>query len=190
VSITFGSALTLGLGLALTLTACRKGPDAERAAVDTAAASTTAAAAPDSAAAGDQEFLRQMSDHHHGMVTMAHEAMEKTGSAVQQEATAIDQKQDEEVEEMLDILLKDYSDPHSPAISPDAQAMIDALASKSGTDYDRTFRMNVIEHHKQGIAMIDRFRPRLTREDVRSMAQRMKTDQEQEIRELQAKLGG
>ena len=48
--------------------------------------------------------------------------------------------------------------------------------------------MHVIEHHQQGIAMIDRFLPRLTRPDVRAMAERMKADQQKEIQDLQAKV--
>ncbi len=171
----------------LTASACKKAPKPEQVTVDAAPAPAGAA---DSASArvADQEFLKQMSDHHQGLVAMAHEAMEKTGSAVQQEATTLDQKQDEEIEQMLTILLRDYSDPHTPTVAPEAQAMADALASKSGADYDMTFRMNVVEHHKQGIAMVDRFLPRLTREDVRTMAQQMKYDQEGDIRELQAKM--
>ena len=173
------------VGLALMAAACGANEDAEPS-IDTAAGAPPAAA--EATAAGDQEFLREMTNHHHGMVTMAHEAMEKTGSSVQEEATAIDQKQDEEIEQMLAILLKDFSDPHTPTIDPATQTMADDLSAKSGADYDRTFRMHVIEHHQQGISMIDRFLPRLTRPDVRAMAERMKADQQKEIQDLQAKL--
>ena len=173
------------VGFALLIGACGANEDAEPA-TDTAAGAQPAAA--EATAPGDQEFLREMTNHHHGMVTMAHEAMEKTGSSVQEEATAIDQKQDEEIEQMLAILLKDFSDPHTPTIDPATQAMADDLATKSGADYDRTFRMHVIEHHKQGIAMIDRFLPLLTRPDVRAMAEQMKADQQKEVQDLQAKI--
>jgi len=40
-------------------------------------------------------------------------------------------------------------------VTPDNQAMLDSLRPKSGTACDRTFREDVIEHHKAGIAMID-----------------------------------
>ena len=172
------------MGFALMIGACGANEDAEPSTEGAASAPPAAEAV----APGDQEFLREMTNHHHGMVTMAHEAMEKTGSSVQEEATAIDQKQDEEIEQMLAILLKDFSDPHTPTIDPATQAMADGLSSKSGEDYDRTFRMHVIEHHEQGIAMIDRFLPRLTRPDVREMAERMKADQQKEIQDMRAEI--
>ena len=173
------------VGFALIAGACGAREDAEPV-TDTAADVPPAAA--EATAPGDQEFLREMTNHHHGMVTMAHEAMEKSGSAVQEEATAIDQKQDEEIEQMLAILLKDFSDPHTPTIDPATQAMADDLSTKSGADYDRAFRMHAIEHHQQGVAMIDRFLPRLTRADVRAMAEKMKADQQREIQDMQSKL--
>ncbi|MEP6601232.1 MAG: DUF305 domain-containing protein, partial [Nitrospirota bacterium] len=104
--------------LALVATACAPKSD------DTAATggeSATAAAPPtqqppaDNAMAGaagapsgmpaDQEFLRMMSDHHTGMVLMAHEAIErKEKLASKADAKKFDQEQDSELDRMRSAL--------------------------------------------------------------------------------------
>lgn len=54
-------------------------------------------------------------------------------------------------------------------------AMNDTLRQKSGTDYDRTFyRMVVQHHHEEGIRMMDEFRPRVQRADVRQRTDKTK----------------
>ena len=70
----------------------------------------------------------------------------------------------------------------------EAEAMASELEQKTGADYDMAFRMNVIQHHEEGIAMIDGFLPRLRRPDVRAMAERMKADQQKDIQDLRAKM--
>lgn len=136
----------------------------------------------------DQEFLRMMVDHHQGLIDMSHEAVEKGGAEVKAKARELDQKQDTEQEEMLGILKSAYNDPHQPTVTPEGRAMADSLSRKSGADYDMTYLMDVVEHHKKGIQTIDQFLPRFTRPDVRAMAERMKADQQKDIQEIQAKM--
>ncbi len=139
----------------------------------------------------DQEFLRMMLDHHAGLIQLAHGAQEKQGAsaAVQEEARKLDEKQDAETEQMQAVLKQAYNDAHEPMVMPKNRAMIDSLAAKSGADYDMGFRMNVIAHHQEGIAMIDQYLPRLKRPEVRQMAERMKADQTRDIQEIQSKMG-
>ena len=86
------------------------------------------------------------------------------------------------------MLQRDFGVAHQPSIMPSNQAMADSLSQKSGADYDMTFHMNVIAHHREGIAMIDRFLPQLTNPQVRQMAERMRADQQKDIQEHEGKM--
>jgi uncharacterized protein (DUF305 family) len=165
-------------------------PDAAQSGTDTVAA-TPPAAPPESGtatASADAEFLRMMSDHHQGLIMMANEAAGKGTQAVQAEARQMGDKQGGEQQEMLTMLQRDFGVSHQPQVTPSNQAMADSLSPKSGTDYDMTFHMNVIAHHREGIAMIDQHLPHLTNPQVRQMAERMKSDQQREIQELEGKM--
>lgn len=136
----------------------------------------------------DQQFLRMMSDHHLGILLMAHDA-EKKGRAVKAEAQKIDTAQDAELNKMVAMLETDFNDKYAPKVMPENQAMSDALKQKTGEAYDTTFRQNVIQHHQQALQMVDRFLPKLTRPDLKQMAEKMKADQTREIAEFKRKLG-
>jgi uncharacterized protein (DUF305 family) len=138
----------------------------------------------------DQEFLRRMVDHHQGLILMAQQAMERGSTdSVKAEAHELHQKQETEQREMLAILQREYGDAHQPSVMPAHQAMLDSLTSKAGADYDMAFRMNVVAHHREGIKMTDEFLPRLARPEVKSMAERGKTDQQKDIQKLEAEMG-
>lgn len=139
----------------------------------------------------DQDFLRMMSDHHKGLIAMAHPTMEGKGAtpAVRTDARKLDKVQDAELDTMVTMLEKSFKDPYGPKVTPNNQAMADSLARQTGAAYDRTFYKNVIAHHKEAIGMIDQYLPKLTRPDLKAMAQRMKADQTREIAEYHRKLG-
>jgi uncharacterized protein (DUF305 family) len=169
-------------------------------------ASDTAAPGGDSAAAmaampghdmnrppardADQEFLRMMVDHHQGLVQMATAAMTKASqSATQGDAHNLHTKQADDQKKMIAQVQSQYGETLLPMVLPSNKAMIDSLAAKSGAEYDRTFYRNVIAHHREGIRMTDEFLPRLTKADVKQMAERMKAEQQKEIAEFERKAG-
>lgn len=142
------------------------------------------------ATAPDHDFLRMMSDHHKSLIALVHETLEKKGTiSVRDEAKALDRKQDAEIDRMSAMLRQYYSDSYTPTVPPDAKSMIDSVMTKSGPAFDRTFRESVIKHHQDAIRMVDEYLPKLTKPDVKAMAQKMKTDQEQEIADYQKQLG-
>lgn len=183
---------------AATLAACSKADQASKDATPaaTAAATDTSHAAMPGMGAGmqmtgdaDRDFLRMMSDHHKGLSTMAHEAIEsKDKITVKDVATRLDTKQDGELDKMGKMLETDYKDVYAPMIMPDNQAMIDALKGKTAKDFDRTFLQNVITHHEQAIKMIDDYLPKAKAPAVKAMAEKMKADQTQEISEFKGRL--
>lgn len=138
----------------------------------------------------DQEFIRMMVDHHQGLIVLADTALARNASpAVRQEATTMKEKQAAEQKMMIGMLKSDYGEDKMAMIMPSNAQMIAEVASKSGSEADRTFREKVIAHHEEALKMISEYEPRFTKPAIRSMAARMKTDQQKEITRLRSELG-
>lgn len=195
--------LLMALGVLATAACGDTKSNADAGASTAAAAGATTAAAPDTAMAGmdhsqmgamtgnpDQDFLRMMSDHHKGLIAMAHMTKDGKGSTetVRADARKLDTAQDAELDSMTTMLETSFKDPYQPKIMPKHQAMADSLGMQSGTAYDRTFYQDVIAHHQEGIKMMDEYLPKLTRPELKSMAQRMRDMQTREITEFQQKM--
>lgn len=136
----------------------------------------------------DHDFLRMMSDHHKGVVAMAHITKEqKPAVGAVADATKLDTKQDAELEKMQTMLEKNFKDPYTPKVTPDDRAMADQLRGKTGSEYDRTFYQNVVKHHQMALAMINDYLPKGKNAMLKQMAERMKSDQTKEIAEFQKK---
>ena len=137
----------------------------------------------------DRDFLRMMSDHHKGLILMAHMTKDrKEGGTAVADATKLDAAQDKELDHMVTMLEKDFKDPYAPKVLPPHQAMADALKSKSGKDYDRTFYENVIRHHTEALTMVDAYLPKAKNAMLKQMAEKMKADQTKEIADFRAKV--
>jgi uncharacterized protein (DUF305 family) len=178
----------------LLLSACSgtKAPDAR----DTSAAAAAPVAAPVAAApasatpaAGatdaDHDFLKAMSDHHKGMIGMAHITKDnKQKLTTKKLATRIDSEQDAELDAMVTMLEQDFKDPYTPKMSAADQALEDDLKTKTGKAYDRAFIDNTVAHHKAAVALIDAYLPNAKNEKVKALAAKMRTGLEGEIAEL------
>ncbi|MEX2154212.1 MAG: DUF305 domain-containing protein [Gemmatimonadaceae bacterium] len=164
----------------------------DNAATDTAG--TTTAGATSGSMAGmdmansDRDFLRMMSDHHEGLIRMASAAMTKASKpATQGDAHNLHTKQAAERDTMVAMLRTAYGDSYTPKVMPKNRAQNDSLQALSGANYDRTFYRIMIDHHREGVAMIDSTMPHLTKDDVKRKADRMKADQQKEITDFQRK---
>jgi uncharacterized protein (DUF305 family) len=132
----------------------------------------------------DHDFLRRMSDHHHGMIQMVHATIErKDVPDVMGAAKKMDASQDAELDVMVTMLEKDFKDPYAPMLMPDAKTMGSELASLSGKDYEKKFLENTIMHHKEGIRMIDEYLPKSSNPQLKQLAEKMKTEQAAEVAE-------
>lgn len=137
----------------------------------------------------DHEFLRMMVDHHEGLIKMATAAMTQASSpGVQGDAHAMHTKQLAEQKEMISMVQTNYGESVTPMVTPSNKAMSDSVQGKSGTDYDRTFYRMIVQHHREALRMVQDFRSRVQRADVRQMMTKMESEQQQEIGELEAKL--
>ena len=183
----------LGIGaLALVMIACGGQTDEQEEPDSTAADTGSAGMAQmdhsgSPAKDGQHEFLRMMSDHHEGLIQMAMAAMEK-GSAAQtkQDAHMLHTKQAAERDSMVAMIQRDYQEQHRPKAAAKNQAQMDSLNAKSGAEYDRTFYRLIVAHHREGIAMVDQHLPHLNGV-LRTMAEKMKADQQKEIAEFERK---
>ena len=200
------SVAAAGLAAAISLAACSKSDDAG---TDTGAAAApgTATGTDTGAMAGmdhskmagmnrpaakdaDQEFLRMMVDHHEGMVQMVAPAMDRaSNAAAKADAKKLHDKQKSEQQQMVGMLQSAYGDSIHPMTMPSNKAMSDTLqATPQGPAYDRMLYHHVVMHHREGVKMVDDFMPRLTKPDVKQMAQKMKDDQQKEIAEFERKM--
>lgn len=138
----------------------------------------------------DQEFLRMMVDHHQGLIVLSDTTLAKNPSqAVASEARELRQKQAAEQKDMSDMLKADYSEDKMPMLMPSNEQMIAQVASADRSTVDRVFREKVIAHHEEALKMIADFETRFTKPAVRTMAAKMKSDQQKEIAKLKSELG-
>jgi uncharacterized protein (DUF305 family) len=161
-------------------------------ATDTGMAGMQHGAAPEAAPRdSNQAFLRMMVDHHHGLVVMSDTAIPRLAGAIaKSDAQKLRDKQASEQQQMSQMLQTTYTDSHAPMIMPSNQAMIDSVrATAAGAEADRAYYRQVIAHHQEGVHHVDMHLPHLTGE-VKQMAEKMKADQQREIREFERKAGG
>lgn len=165
-------------------------PDSMAAMAGTAATPGMAAQSGDA----DHDFLRMMSDHHKGLIALVHMTQDRRGiGTAKADAAKMDQTQDAELDTMMTMLEKTYTDPCAPKVMPEHQAMATALEPMSGKGYERSFYGDIVKHHTQAITVIDGYLQKAKSADVKAMAEKMKVDQTREIADFQkklAKMGG
>ena len=137
----------------------------------------------------DHDFLRMMSDHHKGLIQLAHMTKERkdVGTATQ-DATRLDTRQDKDLDQMVTMLEKEFKDPYAPKVMPEHQRMAVELEAKSGKDYQRLFYQDVIKHHQEAVKMVDDYLPNAKNAMLKGMARTMRADQQQEIRQFEQKV--
>lgn len=180
----------------LTASACSKQDDAPA----TAAAADTGMAGMDysqmakrdlpAAKDADHDFLRSMVDHHEGLIWMTDQAQKKgTAAATKQDAARLYTAQIASRDSMLKIISSAYSETHKAEPMAADRVRNDSLAATPAAGYDRKFYQTLVRHHREGLAMINTALPKLARPDVKSLAEKMKTEHESELKAFEAKAG-
>lgn len=138
----------------------------------------------------DQAFLRTMSDHEWGLILLAHKALEhKRTGAVHDEAEELDKTHGEEIDRLHTALRGFFQEDYMAKVTPEGQAAVDSFVKLTGAAYDRAFLQAVIAQDEQGVKLIDRYLPTLTRADVKTLAGRLREGQMREIDSFKARLG-
>ncbi|MEP6618776.1 MAG: DUF305 domain-containing protein [bacterium] len=158
---------------------------------DTTAAAPPGASVPAVATEGtaDRGFLRKLSDHHKGMIAMAHLTKDnKNKLSVKALAERIDSEQDAEIDKVVTLLEKDFKDPYTPKVSAPDQAMVDDLKAKTGAAYDRAFLEHTIAHHTEALGMIDAYLQVGTNPAAKALASTIRESINREVPEFTALL--
>lgn len=133
--------------------------------------------------------LEKMVNHHEGLILLAGRAQKRGVRSVATDAQKLHTKQQTEQQKMIQMLSGHSGTSVKPSLMPKHKQMSDSLERQSGKAYERGFYQDVMAHHKEGIAMVDSFLPRLSDDSVRTMAEKMRSDQEKEIEEFSRKAG-
>lgn len=138
---------------------------------------------------GDVQFMAMMTNHHTGLIAMAQQAANRASDdSVKTIARNLAAKQERDNQKMSQMMQSmGGGQPHAMMMAEN-KAQLDSLSAKSGKDYDRYFLQTIINHHRQGVAMVDEYMSKMQHADAKQMAARMKSEQQKEIRELEGKL--
>jgi uncharacterized protein (DUF305 family) len=173
--------------LAVVIGCARSGdaPRVDSARVDAEARGDSASA--DSAVVDpDQQLLRIMADHHAGLIALARTAAERAADSTSRgTARRLADRLDGEQAEMLELLRAGYGDPHRAMALPVAKAADDSLRQAAPEEAGRLFRESALSHLQSDLAVIDRYVPSLTREDVATLARRVSAAHERAVAELE-----
>lgn len=126
----------------------------------------------------DQEFLHKMSDHHKGMIVLAHEAIERNEALpVKNEATALDHRYDAALREMETLLIENFQDYYEPQFTSEYTAKLDSLAKLHGAAFVTTFRQQVRGAQQQALGQVSEYLPQISRQAVKAFALRLRAEE-------------
>ncbi|HYF03434.1 MAG TPA: DUF305 domain-containing protein [Patescibacteria group bacterium] len=135
----------------------------------------------------DRMFLPLMTMHHQGAVQMAEEALKKSHrNDIRRLSQNIISAQKSEMSQMENWFKNWYPNEIFSANDHGMNShMMQMLSGKSAADFDMEYLRLMIMHHRDGVVMS---KPALTKArhpEVKKLAQRIITDQEREINEMQ-----
>ncbi|MEO6528988.1 MAG: DUF305 domain-containing protein [Gemmatimonadaceae bacterium] len=154
---------------------------------------TGARASPSADTTGlpDLDLLRRMVDHHHGLIVLERAIADRKDASpdVRSEARRLATSQGAEMDSMGTILERALREHHTPTLLPTHQATNDSVLATTGVELDRRFRGTVIARHREAIAMIDEYAPRLQHATFTRMMRRVRETESREIAELEKRTG-
>lgn len=172
---------TLVLATLASITACSNAGDGKGAAV---AAGGQPIAHSDSASA-DAVFLRALSNHQAGLMFLAHVAHQHPDSvSVRAEALTLDEHHHRQTDSALATLRSVIGEDFLPTVTDHYQSLVDTLQRLPPREFDARFWAEVESHHRAGIAIVDSSLPKLRDPRVISLAQLVREQHADELREL------
>jgi len=141
----------------------------------------------------DEQYIAGMFAHHEGAVNMSEKALAFSGKQeIKDLANDIVQSQSREMAMLLDWqeawgYERTYGGGHNAhtgggaAMADDMIGMQDSLEGKTGKEFDVLFLNQMILHHTQAIEMSKSANTNASREEIKSLATNVITDQEKEI---------
>ena len=131
----------------------------------------------------DRHFLREMIDHHEGLIYLVHEAMQRTISKSAHEVLdRFDVTEDAEKQEMAQALESSFAESYSGKPTAHDKMEADSLLLRvDSPSFDRMASAFVVAHHRRGVQLIDRYLDRIERPRVRELAVTMRRKEMREI---------
>jgi uncharacterized protein (DUF305 family) len=131
----------------------------------------------------DQRFLRDMIDHHEGLIYLVHEAMQRPISQKAHEVLdGFDVTEDAEKREMSEVLRSFFRDSHEGTPTEHDRSAADSVLRQSERPgFDQVASAFVVSHHRRGIKLVDAFLPQIRRPRVRELALAIKRKEQREI---------
>lgn len=140
----------------------------------------------------DHHFLRDLVDHHEGMILLAHAAMERAHERHgkgDDPALAADSYRDAEKQRIRAMLDSIYGDAFEPAVPTTLRAEIDTILQLDGEEFERAFERFTSRYHRETLAMIDRALPGLRRAPVIALARQIRDRHAKEFSVLERPTG-
>ena len=130
----------------------------------------------------DQEFLHKISDHHKGMIVLAHEAIERSEPLpVKDEARSLDHRYDAALQTVETLLRVNFQDYYAAELTAEFRAKLDTLATLHGNAFVSTFRQQLRDSHQWTLRVVDEYLPRFGRPNVKAFASRMRTEEDRAL---------
>ena len=131
----------------------------------------------------DQRFLREMIDHHEGLIYLVHEAMQRPISKKAHDVLdGFDVTEDAEKREMSEVLRSLSGNSYQGAPTKRDKRSADSVLRQSGSPtFDRLASIFVVSHHRRGIQLVDAFLPRIRRPRVRELAVTIRRKERREM---------
>ena len=190
---------SLGLLVASAVAGCGGAESSGTGAAATSAAATSAAAAAASHNDADVTFVQSMIPHHAGAIDMAALAADRASSPeVKELATAIEQAQEPEIEQMQGFLeswgvdesgdmtgMPGMSGGGMSDMSAMSEEQMQQLEQATGAAFDRMFLEMMIAHHTSAIDMAEQEVANGQNPDAKALAAKIIADQRAEIDRMQ-----
>ena len=190
---------SLGLLVASAVAGCGGAESPGTGAAATSAAATSAAAAAASHNDADVTFVQSMIPHHAGAIDMAALAADRASSPeVKELATAIEQAQEPEIEQMQGFLeswgvdesgdmtgMPGMSGGGMSDMSAMSEEQMQQLEQATGAAFDRMFLEMMIAHHTSAIDMAEQEVANGQNPDAKALAEKIIADQRAEIDRMQ-----
>ena len=140
----------------------------------------------------DHHFLRDLVDHHEGMILLAHAAMEREHGRHGEgddPALAADSYRDAEKQRIRAMLDSIYGDAFEPAVPVTLRTEIDSILRLDGEEFQRAFERFTARYHRETLAMIDRALPGLRRAPVIALVRQIRDRHATELSGLERPSG-
>lgn len=136
----------------------------------------------------DRDFLRAMSDHHRNLILITHAAIESNNDpAIEADIRRIEEEHDHELDSLLSLLRRMFSDSYNPQTAPELQFTAEMLR-KPGENYRFLFFQAAVKNEEQAIRILDAYLPRAKNPEIKAFAERMRHSEPQELAALKRRM--